>query len=798
MCIAMNSLSPDFNKNLWSVITMLRLNQDPLSGELESSSNRSEPYPAHNRDVISFLSRAVLLPKVNEFLQEFNNAKSPEALSKLFVDLADQLNLESANSATKNSPEEKFYEYLQSDKGAEELEKKISGFIKNELGTIQITPSGQDGVAPINKLISDFDTNIVQLFLSLQSLNLKQSAQKLLENYNSELDKPVSNLESIRQFYPFELSFTEQISLLFSLMTDRNHEKELELTDDDKEMSDKEMSELQLRYATLELFKHHHLSNILDIRIPKRSTEANETIPVRSSISNTINQLIEREDFNNVDSLEILNAYLAGTATNHQTEANKLLNKSLSFYFRNINDLALYEDLINLTNLFQVATSKGIIPVDDQKALGENFLDIFRGIKLRYPNSIKPSLMFLLSSPALDKIDNEKYSNFISDNMDPINELIEEKPIFMIKNIDLKKINDTEPKDDLQSLISADINTKKHLLISKGDINGGNIDPEQLIENTDLKKFARMVLAAADKGFITQEALKTFLPNHVEVRSRIQAVDNLNSLADQTISAELEEKAGIDDLIEEILEEASVEGENFNSRDQDHLFKLNLEIISTLQKVREQDPTHFRSLINQSLDPDSLTLPDDFEDNPINPFNHLLLTKAFCDPTKKLYQEHNSAEHNLSTNSFESTQRYIERAIDIHASEQKNQPIIDQDESSEEEHRLNEELILSLINKSSRDPDAHNQSIENITDVYFNLLANQYFTAANHLLEEEIIKAFKPNDELEAKSDEFKQHLLKIYNFARAKLIIHDITRTREDLELKPLFDDLLRKEGTN
>ena len=368
--------------------------------------------------------------------------------------------------------------------------------------------------------------------------------------------------------------------------------------------------------------------------------------------------------------------------------------------------------------------------------------------------------------------------------MDPINELIEEKPIFIIKNIDLKKINDTELKDDLQSLISDHINTKKHLPDIRRNINGGNIN------------FERMVLAAADKGFITQEALKTFLPNYVEVGNRIQAVDSLNSLADQTISTELEEKAGIDHLIEEILYQTSVEWGEFKPQDQDHLFTLNLEIISTLQEVREQDPTHFRSLINQSLDPDRLTLPDDFEDNAINPFNHLLLTKAFCDPTKKLYQEHNSAEHNLSTNSFESTQRYIERAIDIHASEQKNQPIIDQDESSEEEHRLNEELILSLIDKSSSDPDAHNQSIENITDVYFNLLANHYFTAANHLLEGEIIKAFKPNDELEAKSDEFKQHLLKIYNFARQNLIIHDITADYPIL--KPLFDDLLGKEGTN
>jgi hypothetical protein len=797
----MNSLSPDFNKNLWSVITMLRLNQDPLSGELESSSNRSEPDPAHNRKVISFLSRAALLPKVNEFLQEFNKAKSPEALSKLFVDLADQLNLESANSATKNSPEEKFYEYLQSDKGAEELEKKISGFIKNELGTIQTTPSGQDGVAPINKLISDFDTNIVQLFLSLQSLNLKQSAQKLLENYNSELDKPVSNVQTIRQFYPFELSFTEQISLLFSLMTNRN-DNELELSDDDnEEMLEKKMSELQLQYATVELFKHHHLSNILDIRIPKHSTEANETTPVRSSISNTINQLIEREDFNNVDSLEILNAYLAGTATNHQTEANKLLNKSLSFYFRNINEPALYEDLINLTNLFHVATSKGIIPVDDQKALGENFLDIFGDIKLRDPNFIKQSLMFLLSSTALDKINNEKYSNFISDNMDSINELIEEKPIFIIKNIDLKKINDTDLQGDLQSLISADIHTKKYLPDIRRNINGGNIDLEQLFNNTDLNKFARVVLAAADKGFITQEALEMFLPNYVEVGNRIQAVDNLNSLADQTSSTELDEEAGIDHLIEEILEEPSLDGKKFNPQDPYDLFTLNLEIISTLQKVREKDPTHFRSLINQSLDPDSLTLPDDFQDDAINPFNHLLLTKAFCDPTKKLYQEHNSAEHNLSTNSVQETDKYIEKAFNIYESEKNNRPKIDQETPSteNEEHKLNEELISSLIDKSFSDPGAHHQSIESITDVYFNLLDNHYFKAANHLLEGEIIKAFKPNDELEAKSDEFKQHLLTIYDFAREKLIIHDITK--KNLELKLLFDYLLRKvrkEGTN
>lgn len=778
----MNSLSPDFKSRIFQVISLLSLGVGVTGNQRESLPESITTDTAHNRNVISFLSRAVLLPKVNEFLQEFNNAKSPEELVKLFADLADQLNLESANPTAKNSPEGKFYEYLQSDKGAEELEKKISGFIKNELGTIQTTPSGQDGVAPRNKRISDFEDNIVQLFLSLQSLNLKQSAQKLLENYNSELDKPVSNVQTIRQFYPFELSFTEQISLLFSLMTNRN-DNELELSDDDnEEMLEKKMSEVQLQYATLELFKHHHLSNILDIRIPKHSTEANETRPVRSSISNTINQLIEREDFNNVDSLEILNAYLAGIKNNHRTEANKLLNKSLSFYFRNINDLALYEDLINLTNLFQVATSKGIIPVDDQKALGENFLNIFKDIKSRYPNSIKPSLMFLLSSPALDKIDNDKYSNFISENRDSINELIEENPIFIIKNLDLKKINDTELQGDLKSLISSDINTKK----IRGNINGGDIDPEQLFENQEFTKFARVVLAAADKGFITQEALEMFLPNYVEVGNRIQAVDNLNSLADQTSSTELEEKAGIDDLIEEILYQTSVEWGEFNPQDQDHLFTLNLEIISTLQEVREQDPTHFRSLINQSLDPDRLTLPDDFEDNAINPFNHLLLTKAFCDPTKKLYQEHNSAEHDVS---FESTQKYIDQAINLYTSESKNQPRIDQHEFSKEEYKLNEELILSLINKSSSDPDAHNQSIENITDVYFNLLANKYFTAANHLLEGELLKAFIPNEGLERKSPEIQQHLFTIYNFAR------------KNRDLEPLFDDLLRKvrrEGTN
>ena len=796
----MNSLSPDFKSRIFQVISRLSLGVGVTGSQQESLPESITTDPARNREAISFLSRAALLPDPR-VLQEFNKAKSPEALSKLFVDLADQLNLESANSATKNSPEEKFYEYLQSDKGAEELEKKISGFIKNELGTIQATPSGQDGVAPINKLISDFDTNIVQLFLSLQSLNLKQSAQKLLENYNSELDKPVSNVQTIRQFYPFELSFTEQISLLFSLMTNRN-DNELELSDDDnEEMLEKKMSELQLQYATVELFEHHHLSNILDIRIPKHSTEANETTPVRSSISNTINQLIEREDFNNVDSLEILNAYLAGTATNHQTEANKLLNKSLSFYFRNINEPAPYEDLINLTNLFHVATSKGIIPVDDQKALGENFLDIFGDIKLRDPNFIKQSLSFLLSSTVLDKIDNEKYSNFISDNMYSINELIEEEPIFIIKNIDLKKINDTDLRNDLKSLISADIHTKKHLLGIKKNINGGNIDLEQLFNNTDLEQFARVVLAAADKGFITPEALSIHLPNHVEVGSRIQDVDNLNSLADQTSSTELDEEAGIDHLIEEILEEPSADGKKFNPQDPYDLFTLNLEIISTLQKVREKDPTHFRILINQSLDPDSLTLPDDFQEDAINPFNHLLLTKAFCDPTKKLYQEHNSAEHDVSTNSFESTQKYIDQAINLYRSEQKDRLKIDQETSSteNEEYKLNEEFILSLIDKFSRDPDAHNQSIENITDVYFNLLANQYFTAANHLLEGEIIKAFKPNKGLETESAEIQQHLLTIYDFARKNMIIDDITKKNPELQL--LFDDLLRKvrkEGTN
>jgi hypothetical protein len=798
----MNSLSPDFKSRIFQVISRLSLGVGVTGSQQESLPESITTDPARNREAISFLSRAALLPDPR-VLQEFNKAKSPEALSKLFVDLADQLNLESANSATKNSPEEKFYEYLQSDKGAEELEKKISGFIKNELGTIQTTPSGQDGVAPINKLISDFDTNIVQLFLSLQSLNLKQSAQKLLENYNSELDKPVSNVQTIRQFYPFELSFTEQISLLFSLMTNRN-DNELELSDDDnEEMLEKKMSEVQLQYATVELFEHHHLSNILDIRIPKHSTEENETTPAGSSISNTINQLIEREDFNNADSLEILNAYLAGTATNHQTEANKLLNKSLSFYFRNINEPALYEDLINLTNLFHVATSKGIIPVDDQKALGENFLDIFGDIKLRDPNFIKQSLMFLLSSTALDKINNEKYSNFISDNMDSINELIEEKPIFIIKNIDLKKINDTDLQGDLQSLISADIHTKKHLPDIRRNINGGNIDLEQLFKNTHLNKFARMVLAAADKGFITQEALSIHLPNYVEVGNRIQAVDNLNSLADQTSSTELEEKAGIDHLIEEILEQASVEGEEFDSQDQDHLFKLNLVIISFLQEVREKDPTHFRRLINQSLNPERLVLPDDFQDedfqdDAINPFNHLLLTKAFCDPTKKLYQGHNSAEHDVRKHSFTVTQEYIERAINLYRSEQKDRLKIDQETPSteNEEHKLNEELILSLINKSSSDPDAHNQSIESITDVYFNLLANHYFTAANHLLEGEIIKAFKPNEGLETESAEIQQHLLKIYTFARDSLIIYDIRESHPTL--KPFLDNFLGGEGTN
>jgi hypothetical protein len=791
----MNSLSPDFNKNLWLVITMLRLNQDLLSGELEPSSSRSEPDPAHNRDVISFLSRAAFLPKVNEFLQEFNNAKSPEELVKLFVDLADQLNLESANPTAKNSPGGKFYEYLQSDKGAEELEKKISGFIKNELITIQTTPSEQDGPAQRDKLISDFEKNIVQLFLSLQSLNLKRSAQKLLENYNSELDRPVNNLGninsliSIRQSYPFKLSFTEQISLLFSLMTNRN-DNELEFSEGMAISQDIWESGHPI------VFKHSHLGNLLAIHNPSQPSREREATPAISSISNTINQLIEREDFNNVDSLEILNAYLAGTATNHQTEANKLLNKSLSFYFRNINEPALYEDLINLTNLFQVATSKGIIPVGDQKALGENFLDIFGEIKLRDSNFTQQSLMFLLSSTVLDKIDNEKYSNFIFDNMYLINELIKDKPIFIIKNLDLKKINDTDLRNDLKSHISADINTRKHFFDFKG-----NIDLEQLFENTHLKKFARVVLAAADKGFITQEALEMFLPNYVEVGNRIQAVDNLNSLADQTSSTELEEQAGIDDIIGEILYQTSAKWGEFKPQDQDHLFTLNLLIISVLQGLREQDSKYFRSLINQSLDLERLVLPEDFEDDEviINPFNHLLLTKAFCDPTKTLYQEHNSAEHNVSTNSVQETDKYIEKAFNIYKSEKNNRPKIDQDESSEEERILNEELILSLINKSSSGPDAHNQSIESITDVYFNLLDNHYFTAANHLLEREIIKAFKPNDELEAKSDEFKQHLLKIYNFARDNLIIHDITRKNRDLE--PLFDDLLRKvrrEGTN
>jgi hypothetical protein len=796
----MNSLSPDFKSQIFRAISiLLSLEGDCPRNQRESLPESSSTDRTRNREAISFLSRAAILPKVNEFLQEFNKAESPEALIKLFVDLADPLNQESSNLPAKNSPEGKFYAYLQSSQGEKELEKKISGFIKNELITILNTSPDQDGAAPINKLISDFEDNIVQLFLSLQSLNLKRSAQRLLENYNSELDKPVNNLGninssfSIRRVYPFEISFTEQISLLFSLMTNRN-DNELELTDD------MEMSELQLQYATLELFEHHHLSNILDIRIPKHSTEENETTPAGSSISNTINQLIEREDFNNADSLEILNAYLAGTATNHQTEANKLLNKSLSFYFRNINEPALYEDLINLTNLFQVATSKGIIPVDDQKALGENFLNIFGDMKLRDPNSIKQSLSFLLSSTALDKIDNEKYSNFISENIDSINELIEENPIFIIKNLDLKKVQ-SDLKNDLQTQISADINTKKYLLDIRRNINGGNSDPEQLFENREFTTFARMVLAAADKGFITQESLNKFLPNHMEVGNRIQAVDNLNSLADQTISTELEEKAGIDHLIEEILEQASVEGEEFDSQDQDHLFKLNLVIISFLQEVREKDPTHFRSLINQSLNPERLVLPDDFQDedsqdDAINPFNHLLLTKAFCDPTKKLYQEHNSAEHDVSTNSFEPTQKYIEQAINLYTSEQKKQARINQDESSKEEQKLNEELILSLINKSSSDPDAHNQSIESITDVYFNLLANHYFTAANHLLEGELLKAFKPNEGLETESPEIQQHLLKIYTFARDSLIIHDITQKNPELQI--VFDDLLRKKGTN
>lgn len=782
----MNSLSPDFNKNLWSVITMLRLNQDPLSGELEPSSSRSEPDPADNRDVISFLSRAAFLPKVNEFLQEFNNAKSPEELVKLFVDLADQLNLESANPTAKNSPEGKFYEYLQSDKGAEELEKKISGFIKNELQRIQDFPStDQDDFAPRNKLVSDFQNNIVQLFLSLQSLNLKRSAQKLLENYNIELDRPAKNLVNInssfsnRQFYPFELSFTEQISLLFSLMTDRNHEKELKLTED------MELSQDIWESGHPSVFEHYHLGNLLDIHSPSQPSRENETTPVRSSISNTINQLIGREDFNNVNSLKILNAYLAGTETNHQIGANKLLNKSLSFYFRNINDLGLYEDLINLTNLFQVATFNGIIPVDDQKALGENFLNIFKDIKSRDPNSIKQSLKFLLSSTALDKIDNEKYSNFIADNMDPINELISENPILVINNLCLDKVN-PDLKIDLQAQILAEIRLQGYQLPK--NTGKTEISPDD--------KFARVVLAAFDKGFITQEALNTFLPNHMEVGNRIRAVDSLNSLADQTSSRELEEKAGIDHIIGEILYQTSAAWGEFNPQDQDHLFTLNLLIISVLQDLRKQDPTYFRSLINQSLDPDSFLLPDDFEDNAINPFNHLLLTKAFCDPIKRLYQEHNSAEHNLSTNSFESTQKYIDQAINLYTSESKNQPRIDQDELSKEEYKLNEELILSLINKSSSDPDAHNQSIENITDVYFNLLANQYFTAANHLLEGELLKAFIPNEGLERKSPEIQQHLLTIYNFARGEMIISDIKSNYPQLE--PLFDDLLGKEGTN
>jgi hypothetical protein len=736
--------------------------------------------------------------KNNAFFKEFQKARSSEALIKLFGDLTDQLNPEpsvthSENQSHTNSPELKFYHYLKSSQGSMDFEGKISQVIQFELKKIKLLSPYN----PETPAVLSFEKNINQLFQNLQSLELNQAAQMLLKQYNQKLNAPIKQLNSninppsLRQPYPFELSFTEQIRLL--LMTDPNYKEELELAENMGRSQD------LWRSGQPEVFEHDHLRNLLDIHSPSQASREKQAVQGTSTISNTINQLIEREDFHNVDSLKILNAYLTGTATNHQTEVNKLLNKSLSFYFENFESLTLHENLLNLTNLFQVAASKELIPIDKQKALGENFLKTFEDITPQKPGSLEPRLRFLLSSTTLNTINNEKYSTFISENMDSIKEIIAKNPIFIINNLNLGKV-DPEVKDELQLNILAEIKTQKHHLDTTE-----NSTAEEISQNPEFAQFPRTVLAAADKGFITKEELKDFLPDHLQVREKIKQIEQieaLNLLASKTDSADEEEKGGIDNLIEEILDQASEEGEKFNPKEPKNLFILNLEIISTLQDVKNRDPVHFRSLITQSLDPESFMLPEEFEEEP-NPFNHLLLTKAFCDPTKTLYREHDSTDFNLreSLGSFDETKNYINGVIKTYKSESWNRARMrmETEPKSSEEHHLNQELILELINAASsfNGLDVHHQSIESITDVYFNLLDNHYLEAANHLLEGEIVKAFtSPNDGQEIKSDEFKQHLLKIYDFAREERIIADITSSYP--ALKPLLDQFRKDKGPN
>jgi hypothetical protein len=712
--------------------------------------------------------------KTKEFFKEFNNAQSNKELANLFERLDDQLRLK--NQSKTDSPGLNFHNYLNSPEGSASLEKKISENIKNELKKIDERPPIQN--LALKSMISNFEKDLINLFLSLQSLNLNQSAQKLLEHYNNELDAPRAgkklgetngDSQSFRQVYPFELSFTEQISLL--LMIYPNQEEELEPIIDENIAISKDLWES----GEPEVFEHYHLGNLLDMHSLSDSSRGKEATSVPSTITDNINQLIEREDFKNTDSLKILNAYLTGIAKNHQTEVNKLLNKSLSFYFQNFDNIALKESLMNLTNLFQVAASKEIIPVDAQKALGEDFLGIFKRAKLENLDSPKPNLCFLLSSTVLNEIDNEQYSKFISENIDAIidaiTELTSENPILIIKNLNLDKV-DSEQKDDLQRGVLTEIQTKKYFLRSSENSNA-----EEISSNPKFTQFARMVLAAVDKGFITEEQLEQFLPNHAEMRNEINIRDFLNSLASITSSAEAE-KGGMEDLLEELLNEASEEGEEegneVDPQDPFTLFMLNISLMETLQEQREKDPVHFRSLITQSLDPERLALPDEFEEEAINPFNHLLLTKAFCDPTKKLYQEHDSNDSNLEkfiwSSEEKETDQYIDEVIKTYKSETESRTNTKPDEN-DQEHELNEQLIFKLIDKSFHDPDAHDQSTETITDVYFNLLDNHYINAANRLLEGGIMKACNPLNR------ERFGHLRKIYNFARENDIIHDITK---------------------
>jgi hypothetical protein len=283
---------------------------------------------------------------------------------------------------------------------------------------------------------------------------------------------------------------------------DSNDKQKLAPTEDMKE------SQHLWESDEAEVFEHDHLGNLLVLHSPRDQT-SRET-PVTSSISSTINWLIKQEDFKNVDSFKILNVYLVGIATNHQTEVNKLLNKSLLSYFKNI---TLHnENLLNLTNLVQVAASKGIISANEQKALSEDFLKTFEKTKL---HSLEPRLRFLLSSTILDKIDDKEYSTFISENMDSIKKIIAKNPIFIINNLNLAKV-DSEVRDELQSQIFTEIRMQEY----RDDIIR-NFTAEEIPHNREFAQFARTVLAAADKGFIDKDKLEYVLPDHVQIRKKI-------------------------------------------------------------------------------------------------------------------------------------------------------------------------------------------------------------------------------------------------------------------------------------